>query len=148
MAIALNNELLAAMVTLKRAALSGLRAAQAIEPSGKTRLRDLPNEWQDPVWQDYVQHAFEVVNRLFSSEPSVRLLDQPASVADAMITQTLGTVDNTGHLRGFITNDPHLVGIAARDTVPVRSVGFAALLGLVTAGGLGAFFLGRFMMSR
>lgn len=148
MAIALNNDRLQAIVTLKRAALSGLRAARVIEPAGKTLLRDLPDLWQDPVWQEYVQHAFEEVSRMLGMDPTIRFLDLPALVADTMVSQMLGTVDDSGRLRGFLSADPSLVARAARDTVPTRSVGFATLLGLVTAGGLGAFFLGRYVLSR
>lgn len=148
MAIALTNDRLRAIVTLKRAALSGLRAAHRIEPAGKTLLRDLPDIWQDPVWQEDVQSAFVTVSRMLGMDPTIRFLDLPAIVADTMVSQMLGSVDNTGRLRGFLSADPQLVMRAARDTVPTRSVGFATLLGLVTAGGLGAFFLGRYVMSR
>src|SRR5688572_19679255 len=99
MAIALTDDRLRAIVTLKRAALSGLRAARRIEPAGKTLLRELPNEWQDPVWQDYVQSAFNEVSRLLGMDPTIRFLDLPAIVADTMVSQMLGTVDNTGRLR-------------------------------------------------
>lgn len=148
MAIAFTTDNLQAIVTLKRAALSALRAAQKIEPAGKTILRELPNEWEDPVWQEYVQGAFEDVSKLLGMSPTIRFLDLPAIVADTMVSQMLGTVDDTGHLRGFLSADPQLVALAARNAVPTRSVGLPTLLGLVTAGGLGAFFLGRYIMSR
>jgi len=146
MPIALTERQLQAIVTLKRATLSAKRGAAKLDK--RTPLRELPGEWQDPVWQQYVQAAYDVVSAMLG-KPSLRILDQTADGADLIVSQFLGTLDSTGRLRGIVSTDPDIVRLAEQaELTPVRGIGRIPLMGIIAAAGLGAFFVGRAAFAR
>lgn len=145
----LSSQQLTDLVTVVNAAQIGMAHATAIEPSGKTVLRQLPDPmWQDPVWQHYIEDAFGRLTRTLTADPgllSLRVFDMPASTFYVTSQQLAGALDGYGALRGDILGrDPILVRWAAGEVGPGRpGVSRGTFVALVVAAGIGGFAVAR-----
>ncbi len=146
---ALSSQQLTDLVTVMNAALIGIAHAKAVEPSGKTVLRQLPDPmWQDPVWQHYIEDAFGRLVLGLTADPgllSLRVFDMPAATFYATSSQIAGALDGYGALRGDILGrDPILVRWAAGEVGPGRpGVSRGVFIAIVMAAGIGGFAVAR-----
>lgn len=147
----MSSQMLRDLATVAQASNSALRAAKAIDPSGKTIVRELPNHWQEAAWQDHVQQAWNrLVTSLGGSRDAfnTRVADLPAIAFQALAAQLAGYMSEDGRVTGALTTDPTFVMWAKGQTADRTGVsrGVVALLAALCA--TGGFVVGKLIRGR